>query len=221
MLSKNPEYRRVKVDGYGALGSASYWLGHDHLLVVATTSYVENYHRFLYSDIQAMLVRRSALRLVWGLVFSMMTVSSLLAAWALKATEPAGNPSREALFGLGALLAVALMFAGLQTLNLLWGPTCVCHLRTAIQTIPLPHLTRWRKAQLLMGELAPLALAAQAQLVVGPAATTVEPTPTPAVGEPGAAPATPEPGPEPGGGTPDQPGPGAQTSSDAPPEVSA
>jgi hypothetical protein len=179
LLSKNPGYRRLNVSGYGLTGSASYWLGRDHLLVVATRNYVENYYRFLYSDIQGIIVRRNPFRLIWGLVFSVLTVTLLLGALAVKLSEPAGNISEEGLFGMAGLLALALAFASLQTINLLRGPTCACHLRTAVQLMALPQLHRWRKAELLIAELTPLALAAQAAL---PTASPAEP-----LGEPDAA----------------------------------
>lgn len=183
MLRNNPDYRRLKVDGYGALGSASYWLGRDHLLVVATSNYVENYYRFLYADIQAVIIRRNPLRLIWGSVFSVLMIGSLLGAMAVKVDAPSGNLPTASLYGMGGLLGLALMFAALQTLNLLRGPTCACHLRTAVQVMPLPHLTRWRKAERLVAELTPLALAVQPPVAApAPATETLEPAPQPAAG---------------------------------------
>ena len=176
MLANNPEYRRLKVEGYGPLGSASYWLGRDHLLVVVTSNYVENYQRFLYTDIQAIVVRRSPLRMIWGTVLSLVTVGALFGAWAIKSNAAPNGLSQGELFGLGTLLGIALVFAALQTLNLLRGPTCVCHLRTAVQTLALPHLTRWRKADVLIAELAPVTVAAQGGTAAPPAPQGTEAT---------------------------------------------
>jgi hypothetical protein len=51
--------------------------------------------------------------------------------------------------------------------NLLLGPTCVCHLKTAVQTEELPSLRRLRRARKVLARLRPLIVAAQGELTLG------------------------------------------------------
>jgi hypothetical protein len=48
--------------------------------------------------------------------------------------------------------------------NLLLGPTCRAELQTSVQSIPLPGLRRWRKAEQFLAALTPAIQAAQAHL---------------------------------------------------------
>jgi hypothetical protein len=49
-------------------------------------------------------------------------------------------------------------------LNNLLGPTCTCHLRTAVQTEELPSLSRVRRVRRVLNRIRPLIVAAQGQL---------------------------------------------------------
>ncbi|HEO70150.1 MAG TPA: hypothetical protein ENN80_02730, partial [Candidatus Hydrogenedentes bacterium] len=49
-------------------------------------------------------------------------------------------------------------------LNLYRGPTCKCHLHTAVQDEDLVALRRWRRAQRVAASLKPLIEAAQGRL---------------------------------------------------------
>jgi hypothetical protein len=160
MLSKDPTYRLVKVASYGGLGTASYWLGLDHLLVVVMSGYVESYHRFLFSDIQAVVIRKSRLHYVWGFGSAFFAIMCVLSALATASPGTLRNDTGTAVW-FGVLMALAGVFCAGVLVNWLRGPSCVCHLRTAVQTMPLPHITRWRKAQTLVAELTPLVIAAQ------------------------------------------------------------
>ncbi len=164
MLSNDPSYRRLRTGGYGASGSASYWLGRDHLFVVAMNGYVERYHRFMFADVQAVVIRRNRLQLVWGLLFGgLLMVSSLGALASLGGRSPA-NLDTGTLTGVIILAGLALGFLTLLLTNWLMGPTCVCHLCTAVQTLQLPQIRRWPRAQVLVDELSPLVMATQAGL---------------------------------------------------------
>ncbi len=177
MLSEDPAYRRVKVGGTGAFGSASYWLGTDHLLVVILNGYVENYRRFMFADIQAVVVRKSRLQYAYGFGSALLAISCLLGLLNVLGAQSPGRLSTAGQVGVGVLALLTLVFVGLVVGNWALGPTCVVHLRTAVQTTTLPHLTRWRKAQKLIGELSPLVMRAQ-----GWQAEPEEPTQAPAQG---------------------------------------
>lgn len=161
MLRNDPEYRRLKVGGHGALGSASYWLGKEHLLVVVITSYVEKYQRFAYADIQGLVVRKTRVHYVWGFAFAALALGALLAAFQILRSQPIASlgPGQQA--GLVSLLALAILSLGLMITNAVSGATCVCHLRTALQTFSCPQIRRWKKAQRLLAELTPVIMGAQ------------------------------------------------------------
>src|SRR5438270_8932541 len=40
-------------------GSSSLWLGKDHLLCIDSSGYTENYKRFYFRDIQALVIRKT------------------------------------------------------------------------------------------------------------------------------------------------------------------
>jgi hypothetical protein len=156
----------VKVEGYGFLQSANYWLGPDHLLVVVVAGYVESYRRFLFSDIHALVVQKDRDQLIWGMFASGLGLLCLVSA-----LLSAGGQTPGAAVSIFLFLA---LLAGIAVVgNWLRGPTCICHIRTAVQTVPLPQITRWRKAQKLVAELEPLIKSAQA-------AWAFEPGPGPA-----------------------------------------
>ncbi len=160
MARPEREYRRLP--GYGRKrGSffaftatrAALWAGKDHILSVCTTGYTEEYKRFYYRDIQAIVTRKSSRGAVVNFISALfLTFFALLA---LTRTTP-------------ALAVIWWTFAGISllvlTFNLLRGPTCVCHLQTAVSREELPSLGRERAARKAVGILKPLIEAAQGAL---------------------------------------------------------
>jgi hypothetical protein len=131
--------------------STRLWLGDDHLLQVESAGgYSENYKRFYFRDIQAFCLRRTKNWFAVNVVLGFLTGGFLL--WTLGVNEPAGKIT------LGIITAI---FGFFLFLNLLRGPTCSCHLRTAVQHEELPSLRRVRNAEKVMGRIRPLIEAAQ------------------------------------------------------------
>jgi hypothetical protein len=158
MLRNNPEYRRLKLGGYGAMGSSSYWLGKDHLLVVVVAGYKEKYQRFRYADIQGLVLRKTRVHYLWGFAFAALALGSAVVALEteLEGSAKASDPTALIVSGI-----LGLIFFGLTILNAVAGAGCVSHLRTALQTFSLPQVRRWRRAQALVTELTPLIVTAQ------------------------------------------------------------
>ncbi len=161
MLRDDPSYRKLKVGGTGAFGSASYWLAGDHLLIVILNGYIENYRRFLFSDIQALVVRRTRLQYVYGFAFAFLAIAGMLGLLEILSAQSLRALNTGSLVGVAILALLTAVMLGLVFVNWALGPTCVVQLRTAVQTATLPHLARWRKAQNLLDALAPLVIAAQ------------------------------------------------------------
>ncbi|MGN6553872.1 MAG: hypothetical protein ACTHLW_09135 [Verrucomicrobiota bacterium] len=129
------------------------WLGRDHLLVVSTDGFTETYKRFYFGDIQAIVLRRNLRDRVIGIVTGLMTAGFGLTALLMKAIEG------KWVFGiLAGVCAIPFVF------NLLYGATCSCELRTAVQTEPLPPLSRVPRARKALARLRPLIAAAQGEL---------------------------------------------------------
>jgi hypothetical protein len=161
-LRFNPDFRPLKIGGRGAVLRTSYWLGRDHLLAVEIGNYIERYRRFYFHDIQVVLMQRNRARNWWSLGFAALALvpfSALLYGIADQARTGWQDSGGLILVILSGSAVCALLVAGV--VNTLRGPTCSVYLRTAVQTRKLHGVTRWRKAERLVGELTPLLHAAQ------------------------------------------------------------
>jgi hypothetical protein len=162
------QYRRLtrsKLRSSFALAAASrssLWLGQDHLLVIDTSGYNETYKRFYFRDIQALTLSLTQRRLVWNWILGVSTAGCLSIWGFFFAANP--NPG---LTVVGIAFGTILVFALPLLLNNLLGPTCACHLRTAVQTERLCSLNRLRHARKLIERLRPLITAAQGTLPAG------------------------------------------------------
>jgi hypothetical protein len=149
MPAETIPYRRLPGTGSGAFEQFKLYEGPDHLLLVASSGYTENYKRFYFRDIQAITVRDSAGGKVWNGVWGFLTF--LAAVIALQVSDVA--------FVVWSIIAG--VFFLLLALNFGRGPTCVCQIQTAVQTRALPPLNRLRRAQKLIAQLRPVIEAAQ------------------------------------------------------------
>lgn len=129
------------------------WLGRDHLLCVETEGYTESYKRFYFRDIQAITLHKTPRLWVIGSVTGLLAGLFTLIALTVSAIEA------RWVFGILAGLC-ALPFL----LNFLYGPTCACRLRTAVQTEDLPSMGRVRRARKVIARLRPLIAGAQGQI---------------------------------------------------------
>jgi hypothetical protein len=130
-------------------GWCSLWLGPDHLLSVDSQNYREEYKRFYYRDIQAVIVRRTARASGWNIVLAI-----LLALLAVLIILAGSNGRIVAGILFGTMLVILLI-------NLVRGASCVCHLITAVHTEQLPSLNRLKTARKAVARLRPLIEAAQ------------------------------------------------------------
>ncbi|HMP81947.1 MAG TPA: hypothetical protein PKA41_04485 [Verrucomicrobiota bacterium] len=134
---------------------SSLWLAKDHLLCVDTNGYMENYKRFYFRDIQAVSIRKTQRALYWSLV-----LGGIAAFCAVIASI--ASPGFDVFFWI-----VAGIFFLLLALNLLGGPSCVCHLKTAVQTEEMAALNRIRRARKILKRIRPLIESAQGRVETG------------------------------------------------------
>jgi uncharacterized integral membrane protein len=155
MLKKDPNFRRLKVGGWGWFGHTSYWLGSDHLLVVEVANFTERYRRFYFRDIQAVLVQVTRARLF---IFLLLLVPLLLflAVLVAAAVDISQRPMQwDDWAALAFWGTPCIGFLICMLLNYRRGVTCSVHLRTAVQTQKLMGLSRWRAAEKFIAELQP------------------------------------------------------------------
>ena len=192
-----PEYKRLtraKLRSRFAVAvtsRSSLWLGPDHLLVIDSNGYQETYKRFYFRDIQAVTITMTKRRLVWNWVLGALTAATL-GVWALYFISNRNLDLTLVLIALGTVAAAAVPLL----LNNLFGPTCTCHLRTAVQTEQLCPLNRLRRAHKVVNRLRPFIVQAQGATETKAPATEVAPSPPSSVpaAEAAAEPASPSPG---------------------------
>ncbi len=167
MLKKDPNFTRLKkLGGRGYLGRVSYWLGVDHLLVVEVTNYNERYRRFYFRDLQAVIVQRNRNRM-WGNIAIAVLGCLFLSLLVLAGFGNSNALPLIVIFSIVFLLAVIVLL-----INTVGGPMCSIHLRTAVQTQKLTGITRWRRAEFLIGTLTPLIQSAQSAMETTPTVPT-------------------------------------------------
>ena len=147
------EYRSLP--GKGLAGERSFaiavreisrlYLGKDHLLRVNNNGYTENYRRFYFSDIQALVIGRTNRWKLWNIVWSILGSGCLI--WLF---------SIELLGGRIALGIFAGLFLLFLAVNAFSGPTCKVRIYTRTGCEPLPSLRRLRHANKVLSRLKPL-----------------------------------------------------------------
>jgi len=157
MADSKLHYQKLRGRGYTRKffkgGSAwRLWLGNDHLLSVKSTWWSEEYRRFYFRDIQAIIILPTQTQSVLNVTFGLPAAICMV----LVVTQGAGW---NILFG-----TLFMIFAGLLAYNLWRGPTAKCTIRTAVQTENLPSLNRLRLAEEVIQRIKPLIEEAQGRL---------------------------------------------------------
>jgi hypothetical protein len=148
----------------------SLWLGPDHLLLVTSTGYTEEYRRIDFDKIQGMMTLTSERRTSWAVGWTVIAALSAILIGASYVTG--GHP------------VVPYFFLGFGLLGLTWnhllGPTCKVYVMTGVQTLQLPSLVRQRKAARVLARIEPLiALAQQARWAPAPSVSGAAPSEEP------------------------------------------
>jgi len=114
--------------------------GPDHLLIVLSTGYTEEYKRIFYRDIRYIDVRKNRGQL-WQTIISGVIFLLLLLIFYL-----ANAPTLVAVI---CSLPIVIWIL----VNLFRGPTCDCYISTNVQTLKLPVPGRARKVTKLISFL--------------------------------------------------------------------
>ncbi len=152
------------------------WLGGDHLLLLETSGFTENYKRFYLRDIQAITVQETKRGQTWNIILGgMLLLLILVTIFTIPKTTPSQWTSNEVAGGITLGFFVAIFTASFL-ISFLAGPTCRTHLRTAVQTEELASLCRVRQARKVIGKIRPLIAAAQGELSGEEVATRMQET---------------------------------------------
>ena len=121
----------------GFVRKAALWEGSDHLFSVSGTRFSENYRRFYYRDIQALVVQK---RPQAGSVGAWLLTVLSCGIFALFASlRNVGSAAyRAGVWFPTAILAVYLIYRLILSL----GYSCRCHIQTAVTREELPSLYR-------------------------------------------------------------------------------
>lgn len=145
------EYRRVPGRGsrrgnwFAGSRVISYlYQGPDHLLLINRTGFEEEYRRFYFSDIQSIVLRRTRDALIGNVTCFALGLPML--GFGVSVSDVAGRIT---------LLVLAGICLALGLLNLALGPTCICHMRTAVQIEELPSIRRLRKGRKFLQMVSP------------------------------------------------------------------
>ncbi len=133
MAKKERIYKRVPGRPFSPFGVSTLWYGPDHLLLVESAFFREQYKRFYFKDIQSIAMHRTGIHWVWTFVWGAV---SLL--FGIIAALVPGTP-----YVSGTICALSL-FA--LMVNLLMGPSCQVILQTAVQRHRLSTLKRVKTA---------------------------------------------------------------------------
>jgi|CZKI01.1.fsa_nt_gi hypothetical protein len=145
-------YERLTRPATSVASYKSLWLAADHLLIVSSTGYTEDYQRLQFSNVRGFFVIPSVRRLLWSIPWGIM---ALVSAGFLGTTLYSGQRPTVS----GSFLAVS---AVLLLWNHLLGPSCSVFVVTRVQTARLPSLVRRRKARRVLARLQPIIAGFQA-----------------------------------------------------------
>jgi hypothetical protein len=142
MTTERSTYRRLPGRKKGFLiGHHTLWQGSDHLLQIYSRFGTEDYKRYYFDDIQAIITRKSGSGKIQNIV-----LVALIGLFCLFAVTSGGGWSYFH-------AAIAAAMALILLINVLKGPTCETALLTAVQTEKLHSLHRLKKTESVMNRL--------------------------------------------------------------------
>jgi len=157
MTKRNESYRRLSRPGLrieGLFSITKLWLGKDHLLLSTWYGFYEEYRRFYFKDIQAVLLRQTKRREWIDLAWAMCVLGSVLLG------VTGFFVTKEWIWIQGWSIVSGGFLLGL-TVNHLLGPGCQMILQTAVQKSTVKCVTRLREARRILSMVRPVIHEAQ------------------------------------------------------------
>jgi hypothetical protein len=185
MNTTEERYRRLPGRRRGIISGASLWMGSDHILLVKSAWFREEYKRFYLRDIQAIVMAPCA-RFYFSrpmLIFALMWMMFALGVLVNVVYTPSDGWAFSIAIGwCASTLAMLAVWLGVSLAG-----SCRCRLHTAVSKDDLPSLYRRRTVRRFLRRVQPLIEQVQGAVPAGWAEAESS------VGAPGAAPGTPPP----------------------------
>lgn len=147
------EYRKLTRKKRTLAGSTQLWLGSDHVLMVRSTRFIEEYRRFRLVDIQAVVAGEDSPRLMLQIALIILAVLCFL-----------GLAGSTIMFGRIFFAMLGMLLLGVAAYDVVRGQRCKCRLLTEVSSESLDPVTRVRDYQQLLRILAPAVAAVQGTL---------------------------------------------------------
>lgn len=164
MSTSKPPYERLTRPRLGLNGIGSLWLGSDHLLLVTNTLAVERYRRWYFPDLQALVMRKNAARMIWNIILGSFAL--LLLAGAVACVIGSGSTSAPddiiALYVMAAVFGILGMgFVTAAAINSAMGPSCTLFIQTPHGLERLSTPNRVSGVDRITARIQPMLLAVQ------------------------------------------------------------
>ncbi len=156
-------YRKLTRKKRTLVSSTQLWLGDDHVLMVRSTRFIEEYRRFQLSDIQAVVACEAPQRFLLQIgftVFGFVLLTSILGV--------------DSMYGRVFFALCGMLCLAVAAYDMVRGARCTCRLLTEVSAEPVDPVTRVSDYQRLMVELQPAIEAAQGRLSVEEQATILD-----------------------------------------------
>lgn len=140
--------RKRTLSGYTEL-----WLGSNHILLLKSTHFAEEYRRFALADVQAIVVTSVAERTVVQVIGALAAIAWISGALAVD------SGFGKIFFGVTGALALTAVVVDIAR-----GQRCVCYLQTAVSRERLAPVSRLRSAGTFLERIEPSIVAAQGTL---------------------------------------------------------
>ncbi len=153
-MAKNKSiYRKLTPRRRGIGGFSQLWLASDHILLVRSSRFVEQYRRFALADIQAIVVTPLADHTPWQLAALGASIVWTLVFLVVDST------AGKIFFGATGAIAIGFSMADIAL-----GRRCRCYLHTAVTRELLTPVSRLRSARAFLERIRPAIEAAQGTL---------------------------------------------------------
>lgn len=157
MEAERIRYRKLPGRRRGFLFGSSVWMAPDHLLLVKSVRFREDYKRFYFRDIQA-IVTADAPR------FHISTRGAAIFVLCMIAVGVASNPILRVPDAGKVAVALSILFLGLVWAYVSAKSSCRCRIYTAVSSDELPSLYRRWNARKFLDIVAPMIAQAQGVL---------------------------------------------------------
>jgi hypothetical protein len=152
MSASEAKYKKLRGRGASFLGVTQLWMAEDHLMAVTSVMGFEQYRRFFFQNIEALVMRRTAARLAWNVVLFLVMVLIAGCGYAISETFATRDSKTTTGIVTACLIAPFLIAAAI---NSFLGPTCSFWVQTSGGLEPLGAPARLRAARKVVDRIAP------------------------------------------------------------------